>query len=196
MGSAWLAMCCFGLSHITSAQADPTDHPLDALSKDEIVATVDVLKAQGKITESTRFPLIELHEPPKDEVVGFQTGRPMRREAFVLAYERGSNRTFEAVVDLKAKTLLSWKEISGVQPSLLEDDAKILEQAIRGDARWQAAMRKRGITDLEDVVIIDWAGGYFGFLMRRGSVSSEGFHIIAGARRALPCALSRALSPT
>ena len=41
----------------------PSTH---ALGKDEIVATVDVLKAQGKITESTRFPLIELHEPPKD----------------------------------------------------------------------------------------------------------------------------------
>jgi len=183
MGSVWLAICCFGLSHITSAQADPTDHPLDALSKDEIVATVDVLKAQGKITESTRFPLIELHEPPKDEVVSFRTGRPMRREAFVSAYERGSNRTFEAVVDLKAKTLLSWKEISGVQPSLLEDDAKILEQAIRGDVRWQEAMRKRGITDLEDVVIIDWAGGYFGFHDEEGFRFERGVSYYRGSSK-------------
>ena len=45
MGSMWLAMWCSGLSYITSARAGPTDHPLDALSKDEIVATVDVLKA-------------------------------------------------------------------------------------------------------------------------------------------------------
>ncbi len=183
MGSVWLAMCCFGLSHIPSAQAGPTDYPLDALSKDEIVATVDILKAQGKITESTRFPLIELHEPPKDEVVGFQTGRPMRREAFVLAYERGSNRTFEAVVDLKAKTLLSWKEISGVQPSLLEDDAKILEQAIRGDVRWQEAMRKRGITDLEGVVIIDWAGGYFGFHDEEGIRFERGVSYYRGSSK-------------
>src|SRR6266852_1302485 len=182
-GSVWLAMCCFGLSHIPSAHAGPTDHPLDALSKDEIVATVDILKAQGKITESTRFPLIELHEPPKDEVVGFQTGGPMRREAFVLAYERGSNRTFEAVVDLKAKTLLSWKEISGVQPSLLEDDAKILEQAIRGDVRWQEAMRKRGITDLEDVVIIDWAGGYFGFHDEEGFRFERGVSYYRGSSK-------------
>jgi len=142
--------------------AGPTDHPLDALSKDEIVATVDVLKAQGKIMESTRFSLIELHEPPKDEVVGFQPDGPMRREAFVVVYERTSNRTFEALVDLKAKAMLSWKEIPGVQPSLLEDDAKILEQAIRADLRWQEAMKKRGISDLENVVILDWAGGYFG----------------------------------
>ena len=183
MGSVWLAMCCFGLSYITSAQAGPIDHPLDALSKDEIVATVDVLKAQGKITQSTRFPLIDLHEPPKDEVVGFQTGRPMRREAFVLAYERGSNRTFEAVVDLKAKTLLSWKEISGVQPSLLEDDAKILEQAIRGDVRWQAAMRKRGITDLENVVILDWAGGYFGLRDEEGFRFERGVSYYGGSSK-------------
>jgi primary-amine oxidase len=176
-------MWCFGLSYIPSAQAGPTEHPLDALSKDEIVATVDVLKAQGKITESTRFPLIELHEPPKDEVVALQTGRPMRREAFVLAYERGSNRTFEAVVNLKAKTLLSWKEISGVQPSLLGDDAKILEQAIRGDARWQEAMRKRGITDLEDVVIFDWAGGYFGFPDEEGFRFERGVSYYRGSSK-------------
>jgi primary-amine oxidase len=155
-------MCCVGLSHILSAQAGSAAHPLDALSKDEITDTVEILKAQGKITESTRFSLIELHEPPKSEVVGFQPEVPMRREAFVVAYERRSDRTFEAVVDLKAKAMLSWKEIPGVQPSFVEDDAKILEQAIRADVRWQEAMKKRGIADLENVVIIDWAGGYFG----------------------------------
>src|SRR5260370_26557001 len=102
MGRVWVTMCCFGLSHIPSAHARPADHPLDALSKDEIVATVEILKDRGKATESTRFPLIELHEPPKGEVVGFQPGGPMRREAFVVAYERHSDRTFEAVGELKA----------------------------------------------------------------------------------------------
>jgi primary-amine oxidase len=137
-------------------------HPLDSLSKDEIVATVELLKTQGKVNENTRFPLIDLKEPTKDDVASFAAGIPIRREAFAVTYERASNRTFEALVDLRARTIISWKEIPGVQPSFVEDDAKILEQAIRADARWQEAMKKRGISDLDNVVIIDWAGGYFG----------------------------------
>ena len=109
----WLVVCCFGLRPVSSAQTGPAVHPLDSLSKDEIVATVDVLKAQGKITESTRFPLIQLHEPRKEEVVGFRPGVPMRREAFVVAYERQSDRTFEALIDLKARALLS-RSIGGL----------------------------------------------------------------------------------
>jgi len=171
----WLATYCFVLSYLSYAQTGPAVHPLDALSKDEIVATVELLKARGKISESTRFPIIDIKEPAKDKVVGPAAGVPIQREAFVVAYERASNRTFEALVDLKAKTVTSWKEIPGVQPSFVEDDAKILEQAIRADGRWQGAMKKRGITDLENVVIIDWAGGYFGL------PDEEGFRFERGA---------------
>jgi len=170
-----LALCCLGFSRILSAQAGAASHPLDALNKDEIVATVDVLKAQGKITNTTRFPLIELKEPRKEEVVGVRPGGPIRREAFAVVYERPSNRTFEALVDLNAEALISWTEIPDVQPSFVEDDVKILEQAIRSDVRWQEAMKKRGITDLENVVIIDWAGGYFGL------TDEEGFRFERGA---------------
>jgi primary-amine oxidase len=136
----WLATYCFVLSYLSSAQAGPAVHPLDALSKDEIVATVELLKARGKISESTRFPIIDIKEPAKDKVAGPAAGVPIRREAFVVAYERASNRTFEALVDLKAKTVTSRKEIRGVQPSLVQDAAKILEQAIRADATLSAAL--------------------------------------------------------
>ncbi len=171
----WLVVCCFALRPVSSAQTGPAVHPLDSLSKDEIVATVDLLKASGKISESTRFPLIDLKEPAKDDVLRFAPDIPMRREVFVVTYERGANRTCEAVVDLKARTIISWKEIFGVQPSFVEDDAKILDQSIRADARWQEAMKKRGISDLENVVIVDWAGGYFGL------PDEDGFRFERGA---------------
>lgn len=178
-----LLMYCLGLTLIPAAQAAPTGHPLDALSKDEILATVDVLRAGGRINESTRFSLIELKEPSKDEVAAFRIDAPLRREAFVVAYERASNRTFEAVVDIKAKALVSWKEVPGVQPSLLEDDAKILEKAIRADVRWQEAMKKRGISDLDDVVILDWAGGYFGLRDEQGFRFERGVSYYRGSSK-------------
>ena len=135
--------------------------PLAPLTKQEILAAVQVLKDAAKVSDSSSFSLIALHEPPKQEV-SYRPGSAPAREAFVVVYERNSNRTFEAIVDLTARTLSSWKEIPGVQPSYLTEDTKIAEDAVRADPRWQEAMRKRGITDLSKVRIDDWAGGYFG----------------------------------
>jgi primary-amine oxidase len=137
-------------------------HPLDPLTSAEILQTAEVLRASGKVNENSRFSLIALHEPPKEEVLAFRPGAPFRRESFAIVYEREPNRTYEAVVDLHASTVVSWKHIPGVQPSFLEEDYEIMDRAIRADPRFAAAMRRRGINDLTRVSIDDWAGGYFG----------------------------------
>src|SRR5438270_12188098 len=82
--------------------AEQIDHPLDPLSKDEILKTAEVLRAAGKATEQSRFSLIALREPPKQEVLAYRGGHAFRREAFAIVYEREPNQTFEAVVDLRA----------------------------------------------------------------------------------------------
>ena len=42
-------------------------------------ATVEILKADGKITDAARFPLIELKEPDKAVVLAWQPGQPEPR---------------------------------------------------------------------------------------------------------------------
>src|SRR5215510_6182446 len=101
----WAGMFCFVIcslmtSRAIAAEPPNTAHPLDPLSKEEITTTVAVLKASGKVSESHRFPIIVLREPPKDEVLHFKPGSSMRREAFAVVYDRASNTTSEAVVDL------------------------------------------------------------------------------------------------
>ncbi len=144
------------------AAEDRDSHPLDPLTKDEILATVETLRAAGKTTTDSSYSLITLHEPPKTEVLQWTPGEPFRRESFVVVYERAKNQTFEAVVDLRGRKVLSWKQIPGVQPSFLLEDAEILVRAVREDPRFAEAMRKRGITDLGKVEIGDWPGGYYG----------------------------------
>jgi primary-amine oxidase len=156
--SAILAMT---LACFCASAADSDSHPLDPLSKDEILATVETLRAAGKTTTESSYSLIALHEPPKSEVLAWRPGQAYRREAFAVVYERAKNQTFEAVVDLRAHAVASWKHIPGVQPSFLLEDAEILERAIRADPRFAEAMHKRGITDLGRVGIGDWPGGYF-----------------------------------
>src|SRR5467141_2785917 len=156
-----LLLICL-LAGLALAYPDDDRCPLAPLAKDEILAAVQILKQAARVSDDSRFSLITLHEPSKQEVLDPRPGSQPDREAFVVVYERNSNQTFEAIVDLSSKRVSSWKEIHGVQPSFLTEDAKIVEDAVRADSRWQEAMRKRGISDLSKVRIDDWAGGYFG----------------------------------
>lgn len=158
----WLVISTWLVIGFALASSDNSHFPLDPLTRDEILTTVQVLKGAANVSDSSSFSLITLHEPPKQEVLNPRPGNWPTREAFVVVYERNSNKTFEAIVDLATKKVTSWKAIPGVQPSYLTEDTKITEDAVRSDPRWQEAMRKRGIMDLSKVRIDDWAGGYFG----------------------------------
>ncbi len=135
------------------AQPQTGSHPLDPLSADEMRAAITLLDADNKVSARTRYPLIQLNEPPKAEVLAFNPGDPIRREAFVVAFDRDARKTFEGVVDLKDKRVVSWTEIPGVQPAILNEDVEIAVELVANDRRWQAAMHRRGIRDLDSVDI-------------------------------------------
>ena len=162
-----LALALFAPSRAQAA--DYPTHPLDPLSREEITATVDILKSNGKVNDDSRFSTIVLREPLKAEVLAFKLGSAFRREAFAVVFERAANKTFEAVVDLNKKTLLAWKEVPGVQPTFLVEDFLLTQQIVQNDAQWQAAMRKRGITDFKNVQIDAWAAGFFGTADEQGA---------------------------
>lgn len=142
-------------------------HPLDPLSGSEITNAVEILKAAGKLHADARFATIELKEPAKEEVLRWQPGSPFSRRAFAILYYRATNQTFESVSDLETGQVVSWKEIHGVQPYAIDDDAEIARRVVRDDAQWQEAMRKRGITDFDAVQVEPESAGYH-FLKEEG----------------------------
>jgi primary-amine oxidase len=139
-----------------------TAHPLDPLTSQEITTAVSVLRTAGRVADQTRFPTIRLNEPPKAEVLRFTPGAPFRREVFVVAYDRATNSTFEGVVDLRARALLSWKKIEGVQPQMMIEDIVLAQELVRTDPRWREGMGRRGIADLHNVQIDAWPAGHYG----------------------------------
>jgi len=143
------------------ARAQRVKHPLDGLSAPEYWAVYEALQASGKVDSKTRFPLIQLKEPPKQEVLAWSPGLPMRREARVVVKE--GPQTFEAVVDVSGKKLISWTEVKGVQPNLTQDEEEEagIDEAVKGNAEWQAAMKRRGITDYLTVRCGGYGAGYF-----------------------------------
>ena len=99
-----------------SSRGEPLRHPLDALTAKEYWTVFETMKASGKLDGSSRYAGINLHEPPKADVLRWHPGEPFRREA--LAIVKQGRHTFEAVVDVAHQKLTLWKEIKGVEKTL------------------------------------------------------------------------------
>jgi primary-amine oxidase len=140
-----------------AAKADP--HPLDPLTNAEIDAAAKILRGAPQFPASGVFSTIVLNEPAKAEVLAFKPGLPINRQAFSIVLDRPANKTFEAVVDLGKSAIASWNEVKGVQAPLLQTEYDELNKIVAANPEWQAAIRKRGITDLSKVQIDGWAVG-------------------------------------
>jgi primary-amine oxidase len=185
LGSAFLV-------HGIQAQDPGPAHPLDPLSREEIRTAAEVVHRSGKINARDPFVIITLQEPGKDLVYQHPSGNPFPRHAFVLLLDRPAGKTFEAVVDLSGKLLVSYSEREGVQPPMTLADHLKGEELIRQDPGWQAAMKKRGLTDaqLQEVVVDTWAAGYVpgrenqrlvrGISYWRGDTSNHYPHVVEG----------------
>lgn len=175
-----LALLFLAFHSLALAQAGEFAHPLDPLGKDEIAAASKLLKESGQLPPGARFQMLVLHEPPKTEVMSFKPGEVFRREAFFIAYDRASNRTFEGIVDLRGNRVVSARHVPGAQPPMMLDDALMFQAIVRGDAQWQAAMLKRGITEFGKVQVEMWSAGNFGFPEEAGKRLFRGLAYLRG----------------
>lgn len=143
-------------AHVLAAAAAP--HPLAPLTAGEIRAASKILRDSGRLPRDAEFSALTLDEPPKDAVL---RGASVPRRAFAVIYDRQANRTFEAVADLSAGRVASWKEIPGAQPAISGTDSELADRIVRSDPRWERAMRERHIRNLNRVAIACWSAGYF-----------------------------------
>ena len=135
-------------------------HPLDPLSKAEIDSAVKIIADSGKTDASTRAALITLAEADKAQVKAWRPGKPLRRKAFAILRSQGE--TIEAVVDLGTGKLESWAVVPGAQPAIQSAEWSEAQRLVKQDARWQAAMRKRGLESFERIFCDSLSAGYFG----------------------------------
>src|SRR5437764_14232074 len=66
------------------SERESRPHPLDPLTRREITIAAHLLRAAPTFHDVMRFVTLQLHEPPKDRVLGFAAGDPMEREAFAV----------------------------------------------------------------------------------------------------------------
>lgn len=150
-------------SSAKSATPTTPGHPLDPLTPEEIVRAVEIVRKARNVDDSWRFVTVTLAEPGKDIVRGFKTGTPLPRRAFVIAIDRMKGQAYEGMVDLAKGLLDRFDPLpAGIQPSITLDEFAECEEAIKRSPEFLAALKKRGATDVELVMVDPWSAGMYG----------------------------------
>lgn len=136
-------------------------HPLEPLTAEEITSAVEILQAEQNLGDNHRFAAITLYEPPKERVLNLQNGEAVERQVIATILDKSEGATYEAVVSLTEGKTTSWQHLSGMQPPFLFEEFDQCEKVCKESPEYQDALAKRGITDMDLVIIDPWSAGYY-----------------------------------
>lgn len=140
----------------------PVTHPLDRLREEETSAAVTIVKADARFGSKMRFGSVNLHPPEKNKVIQFSPGAPFDRSVDSILLDLSDGSTHEVTASITTGEVTNWTRIEGVQPSIILDEFFEAEATIRNDEGFQAALAKRGITDMDLVTVDPWSAGNYG----------------------------------
>jgi primary-amine oxidase len=143
-------------------------HPLEPLTAEEVECAVSIVRTIPTLGTQIRFSTVTLNEPVKKTVLNFKSGDPIEREAFIIVLDNETGLTYEAIVSLTQRSVVSWKLVPGVQPSIMLDEFIECEAAVKACPEFQEALRKRGITNSDLVMVDPWSSGYYGVAQEEG----------------------------
>ncbi|WP_226925090.1 primary-amine oxidase [Georgenia thermotolerans] len=142
-------------------------HPLDMLTTEEISAARQILVDAGLVTPSTRFPRLLPVEPPKQVVLDHTPGDDdFDRSLLITLLDIDTADAREVTVSVTAGKVTATRELPNRehphgQPQYLFEEYERAAEIVKADPRWQAAMRRRGITDWTHTFVSPLAPGYF-----------------------------------
>ncbi|MCS5718849.1 primary-amine oxidase [Herbiconiux sp. CPCC 205763] len=135
---------------------------LRTVSSDEIEATRAVLVREGLLGPDGHVAYLGLQEPDKRELLA--GARPARRIRVMLV-DFGTGLSTDIVVVPSEDRVESVHELDpdteGQAPVVIPEFA-LVEEVVHQDARWRAAMAKRGLTDLSQLRVNPLSAGVLG----------------------------------
>ena len=132
-------------------------HPLDPLTEDEIRTAIQTAKSDARLTAAA-FPSISVNDPAKADVLAWQPGQPVARQARLQAMT--SDRTYEIVIDLGGRRIASIDERAG-EPAITYSEIEATK-IVLSNAAFQEGLKKRGVTDMTKVFCAPFSAGYYG----------------------------------
>ncbi|MFK7944550.1 MAG: tyramine oxidase, partial [Paracoccaceae bacterium] len=136
-------------------------HPLSPLTADEIEAASKLVLAELPNAAEARFEAIELAEPDKAAVRAHQPGDTATRSVWVNAYTPDRPGVVRSLVSLTDSKIVESRYLPDVTPMIAPEEFMEVENAVKADPRFQAAITRRGL-DLEMVTCDPWSAGNFG----------------------------------
>lgn len=137
-----------------------TRRALAPLSADEIRDAVEILCRDERMPPRRRFVQVTLREPDKEAVIAGHDD--IEREASIALMDLDERCTVEAIVSLTSGSVSDWKVMRDGQPPITYEEMFGVHQACLASEEYVAAIRKRGITDLDLLMIDPWSAGSYG----------------------------------
>ena len=137
-------------------------HPLDPLSPAELAQAVALIKADERFGARMRFVMVNLLEPAKEIVRRFEPGSPIERVALAVILDNTDGATYEVSVSLTDDTVTQFKHIPDVQPSIIPAEIDEIQSVVKSNPEVQAALARRGLTDLTLIDVAPLMAGYYG----------------------------------
>ncbi len=122
-----------------------------------------MLAEAGYVSDTTRFGYVMLREPDKAAVLD-PSARPPR-EVGALLLDTVTGVAVETVTDLTHGTVVLARPLGvhdGTAP-VLDEEYSLLDDIVKADPAWVAAIAKRGVTDLTKVRTLPLTAGVFGY---------------------------------
>ncbi|MEI6405614.1 MAG: primary-amine oxidase [Actinomycetes bacterium] len=133
-------------------------HPLDPFSHDELEHIVAHSLAAWDLDHRHLFAMVQLEEPAKADILAFKSGDSFERAARVTVLDRSTTLVHEGVITTTG-LVRSWRVIEGAKSPVLSTESDQAIAAAKADPRVIAALKKRGVTDVDLVLMETWPIG-------------------------------------
>ena len=144
-------------------------HPLDPLSAEEIGRAAAIIRQHFGWGDALRVETIDLDEPTKDAVRSYSPGAPIPRIARFNVYRVGVMGVWQGRVDLATGEILTPAFREDARAMVALEEVLLIEKTVKEDARFQEALRHRGLLNELDLMCIDpWTVGDFGHAIEKG----------------------------
>jgi primary-amine oxidase len=146
------------------ASSSHSAHPLDPATAAEYLAGRDIMTAAGLLTGMVRFAYYGLEEPAKDDVLaGDPQAADRRLRAFLV--NTGTGESTDVVVSVTHGEVISARTLdprTDGQVPILDSDFIAVDEIVKADPDWCAAMARRGYEDLSQIRVCPITAGAFG----------------------------------
>jgi primary-amine oxidase len=134
-------------------------HPLDPLDADEFRQVAAVLRRDRGVGDGWRYGSIEGVEPAKATLEAYQPGDRVDRSAMAVCWNRATGAAYRARVSLTDDSVTSWEPLPGRHPNMTVDEWHECDAMLRAEPRLAEALARRGIMDMDLVLVDVWAYG-------------------------------------